>query len=891
MKLNKYIWMAVLPMAFTACQEEVMVEEYPLDLAVHTISCSIGGEQVEGRAQIVLGNKNRENEIFHWNANDQFTLFQTWYTQTDEDGRIDHNTQYTYTIDESYNDAEPKGTANFTSIGSDVSNSSSDDINWIAFYPTTDIDETIEKYGKFCTLTIDGSITNNSEESWNEYFKKNMYMRAYGDDNTLPSSIFFEHLCGIVRITYTNATQADHKLKGIYVDGTLGNKQEYEIAYIESGTSYEKSALGTSNMHGLTFTDKATIAAGTSQDFYILFFPPQATEGTELQNMKGIKVDYGIDGVSSMSQTPTQYFYNDFEYSGFMAGKCYWFKITGLDNERIVWTRDYKPEDEEEQPGTDDTVIDEATKRFYEDLNDPSVTEIVLQSPVTLNGNVDLQGKTVTLSSDFFIVNTNAIAAINYHGKTAIEICNGKIIGNISDSGKYLFQVSSTNAPWVTLTEVEFQANGSLNAISVIDSRIRPQAGTIIESVNGYALDMTAKNEIVFMEITDAEILDKVRFNLNNTDGNASRVIIDGETSIEGALEVTGNGTLKIDNNAMITLPESWNTYLNNESSTPEMELLVGETISFENEAFHNALYELWGSNFVGVDSDGNRVISKTKADTETQIIFNDVTSNVAAIQTLSGIEKFPNLTTFVIHSSKEARLKIEEADFTKNTQMEEITISQGQLVSLNVKGLTNLSVLYCSGNSNLANIDLTGCTSLTNVNVYNTAISTLSIPDPSKLSYLDCGKTNITELNLSSFSSLISLTAGECDKLKTLILPDEDSNLGVLTLTHTKINGTLDLSKYSQLYRLYCFDCGITDLKLNSNCDFQYISCYLNQISSLNLGKSESLENIYCGQQGTPDEEGNYAVMELTLPASKYDMWNETLSKNDFNKGVVLAE
>lgn len=477
--------MAVLPIAFAACQEEVMVEEYPLDSAVHTISCSIGGEQVEGRAQIVLGNKNRENEIFHWNAGDQFTLFGVWSQMTENDGLTYRYETYPYSIDDTYDDNQPTNTANFSYTGEWNSYVT----DWVAFYPTTSVDEDITKTDNFCSLTIANTIPDNDEHSWKDYFKDNMYMMTYGAKSDLSSGIYFSHLCGIVRITYTNATETDHELKGIYVDGTLGNKQEYDLSQPDLLSDW-----GTSNMHGLTFTDKATVAAGASEDFYILFFPPQAPEGTELQNMKGIKVDYGVDETSSMSQTPTQYFGKDFDYSGFMAGKCYWFRITGLENGKIVWTKDHNSgnNEEDEQPGGDDIELDEATQNFYNDLNNPNINEIILNEPITLSSGVDLGGKTISLAENFFTNNSDALAAIkfiNNNSDAQYGFENGTIKGSSTETGKYLIE---SNIYCLQLCRnLSLVASGNLNGVHVTDKRCYLSENVSITTAEeGHAIKM-----------------------------------------------------------------------------------------------------------------------------------------------------------------------------------------------------------------------------------------------------------------------------------------------------------------------------------------------------------------------------------------------------------------
>ena len=510
MNLNKYKWMAVLPMVFTACQQEALVEELPMDSALSTITCSIGGEQADSRAQIVLGNKNREQEIFHWNKGDEFTLFQTWGEMTEEDGYVSEHYSYNYHIDGKYSDSAPANTAQFSLDGEGISNVEYE-WNWIAFYPTRET-YSIDTTEDYCKLEISNTMTDNTESSWQTYFRENMYMMSYGTADKLSEGVNFKHLCGIVRITYTNATNTDHELNGIYVDGTLGYMQEYEI--------HQPALLSdwaSSNMHGITFTDKATVAAGESADFYILYFRPTAVDG-EIKDMKGIKVDYGVNGTSSMSQTPSQYFGEEFSYNGFQPGLCSWFKITGLDNNRIVWTRDYNPKDDEgqggQQPGQGDEV-NGATARDYTTLIsaiqnstgklDYTITldnSIELFAPIVINNPIklDLNGKTIKLS-DEYRPKTNMDAIINASAR--LEIMNGTLATNdkVNSPWHQYYIKNDENLDGVHLNGVTLSTgNAVTNAICAGANPFAMDSSEI--STNGYAIYWKCNEEGMAFDTT-----------------------------------------------------------------------------------------------------------------------------------------------------------------------------------------------------------------------------------------------------------------------------------------------------------------------------------------------------------------------------------------------------
>lgn len=257
MKVRKYITWAMLPLVLTACQNDEIVSGEPLQNGgVHTIKAYIDNSGKDSRAQIVFGNDNREEEFFQWNAGDKFTLVEQ--TGTDEYGNVNEVTYHEYTIDGNYKDNQPTQYADFnkTSGGSLVEGK-----RYWAIYPA--LDENGDCY-------LNQTLTDNSEESWKNYFKENMHMIARPEGTTSltsPMSLKFEHLCSLIRISYTNNTGRDRILKsvGMYIDVATG-------FHIDTKTGIVPGASGAGGV-SLEFTDGATVKAGTTADFYILYYP------------------------------------------------------------------------------------------------------------------------------------------------------------------------------------------------------------------------------------------------------------------------------------------------------------------------------------------------------------------------------------------------------------------------------------------------------------------------------------------------------------------------------------------------------------------------------------------------------------------------------------------
>ena len=76
MNINKYSWLAALPMIFTACQDDTLVENPQQDKMIYTLSAQVDGDATMSRAQIQLNNPNSGEELFFWNSGDSFSMYQ-----------------------------------------------------------------------------------------------------------------------------------------------------------------------------------------------------------------------------------------------------------------------------------------------------------------------------------------------------------------------------------------------------------------------------------------------------------------------------------------------------------------------------------------------------------------------------------------------------------------------------------------------------------------------------------------------------------------------------------------------------------------------------------------------------------------------------------------------
>ena len=146
----------------------------------------------------------------------------------------------------------------------------------------------------------------------------------------------------------------------------------------------------------------------------------------------------------------------DFTYGGNMGLKM--LTITQTNAGTIVG---------ENWPSSDvvETVEVANVEQLTNALNISTVKNIILIEPLTLDGALDLSGKTLSLSEAFYFGENDA--AITFEGANSEEsytIENGTFIGNSSEQDKYLIKASNYN---LDVNGVELIANGQLNGIHV----------------------------------------------------------------------------------------------------------------------------------------------------------------------------------------------------------------------------------------------------------------------------------------------------------------------------------------------------------------------------------------------------------------------------------------
>lgn len=302
------LWLAALPLAFAmgACQNEEIVEAgQSVNVEGKTVLRATMGSYnaPQSRAQVELGNTDESQEVFMWNTEDAFMVY----------NQEDPTVSSLFTIS-GYDEANPSAEATFVGEGE-----ISEGAKVTAIYPAPDASAVSDN---MVTLTLPQTLmTDGSDEDWKSYMSQNMFMYAQTTVVEANTALAFNQLCTMVRISYTNATDTDQSISKVVLTGDgnyFGNVMEFNLnTYEGSVTSAASASLEFANL---------TVASGRTVDFYLLFFP-----GDDASNGK---LTIGIN------ESQVEMSLSDMETKAFEAGKRYWFNVMQTKADGLIWKKD-----------------------------------------------------------------------------------------------------------------------------------------------------------------------------------------------------------------------------------------------------------------------------------------------------------------------------------------------------------------------------------------------------------------------------------------------------------------------------------------------------------------------------------------------------------------------
>lgn len=308
------LWLAVLPLAFAmgACQNEEIAEAgQSVNVEGKTVLRATMGSYnaPQSRAQVELGNTDESQEVFMWNTEDAFMVY----------NQEDPTVSSLFTIS-GYDEANPSAEATFVGEGK-----ISEGTKVTAIYPAPDASAVQDGVVTLAFSDPYGtSVGDNSEWMIRDYMMKHMFMYATATMEGANSTLTFHHLCAMARVSYTNASGADQNISEVMV-GTGTNCMNNSMTFNLKDNTYEVNDNSASVR--LTFND-LTVASGRTVDFYLLFIP----SGNSLGNSDVVRVC-----INDMEVTMPA---SDITSQKFEAGKRYWFNVMQTKADGLIWKKD-----------------------------------------------------------------------------------------------------------------------------------------------------------------------------------------------------------------------------------------------------------------------------------------------------------------------------------------------------------------------------------------------------------------------------------------------------------------------------------------------------------------------------------------------------------------------
>ena len=233
-------------------------------------------------------------------------------------------------------------------------------------------------------------------------------------------------------------------------------------------------------------------------------------------------------------------------------------------------------------------------------------------------------------------------------------------------------------------------------------------------------------------------------------------------------------------------------------------------------------------------------------------------------IKNVSGLEYFTNVTSFNCVWVTEQ----ESLDLTALKNLTSINCNSCDiLTSLNLSGLDKLNDINIK-NCPLTSLDLTGLTSLTTLYMGETELTSLELSHLTNLTSLECTDCKLQSLNVSGLTNLTSLVCAntqvesldltgltkleflQCNtnRLTSLDLTDQKGCLNTLMCYENNM-GSLELSDFTKLQRLYCYNIGAASLTLKNMPELTELRCNENQLTSLDVSGLPALKTLRCNK------------------------------------------
>lgn len=216
-------------------------------------------------------------------------------------------------------------------------------------------------------------------------------------------------------------------------------------------------------------------------------------------------------------------------------------------------------------------------------------------------------------------------------------------------------------------------------------------------------------------------------------------------------------------------------------------------------------------------------------------------------IYSLKGIENFSNLTKLVCGGTDE------HWDSERGK-----LVSDGLITSLDLSNNTALKHLEC-GFTQLSNINVSGCIALTYLNCACCELTSLDVSSCTSLDTLDCCYNQLTNLNVSNHPSLTlvncqdncltKLNASGCRLLKTLTIWGNGNQLTIID-----VSGCPSLTSLGIMNPIPNMNQPDCSLNVSGCTALKYLGCSFLQLTSLDVSGCTALTSLICDHNQLAD-------------------------------------
>lgn len=456
---------------------------------------------------------------------------------------------------------------------------------------------------------------------------------------------------------------------------------------------------------------------------------------------------------------------------------------------------------------------------------------------------LNLNNKTITSAGNAFIANTGTTLTLNGNG----FVKAGNTIGS--------WTAVCANGGKVTINDGNYTVgldNGNSNSCVYVKN-----GGQVTINGGEYSHEIPASGNNYGMPL---QIED------NDTEG---------KITVNGGVFVLDNGRYYEEKDtAQITFTAT--ETINNGKAI--ISGAFGKTIIIENTQLSDALYKLYGDvYYITINSKGYAEMRESEVLDIKFLDFDSYKSEYkCGITTLKGIEVFKNLEELVCRNDS-----LTVCDLSQNTALKSFAAQNTKLTSLDFSNNPNLTTLYMNYNPHLASLNLAGCTKLSAIQLFGSALTSLEIPNKKDVTNLLIG--NSLSLTLSEFINLSGLGCENMGLTDLSIIPEEvKGKLTMLSCAGNQLT-ELDLSQYPELRTLDCGNNQITNLNLSSVPYLSDLYCHGNKIRTLDITGCTGLNYLFCGYQ-----QDNIKI-DLTLTENQKTILIDNGYMNPTNENITL--